>query len=166
MVDLSEQAQRRREHFRSLKAQADEARTVTERFADDLVQSIGSFSFLIFHVVWFTVWIFLNIGIIPGIEAFDPFPFGLLTMVVSLEAIFLSVFVLISQNRAQKIADIREEVSLHVTTQSEKEVTETLRIVDAIAQNLKIKLKDEKQIHRMEKGLNRSLVEKEIEKEF
>jgi uncharacterized membrane protein len=89
-------------------------------------------------------------------------------MVVSLEAIFLSVFVLISQNRGQKIADLREEINLYVSTQSEQEVTETLRIVDQIAKHLKIKLSnlETKQVKKFETNLDEGLLKSQIEKEI
>lgn len=156
----------RRERLQTLKAQADQKRTIPERLADGLVSIFGSFVFSFLHLVWFSVWIITNLGWIPGIEPYDPFPFGLLTMIVSLEAIFLSIFVLISQNRAQKIADLREEINLHITTQSEHEITETLRIVDTIAQHLKIKVPNGRQLKLMEKDLNNQHLKKEIEREI
>jgi uncharacterized membrane protein len=156
----------RHAHFRSLKAEADAARNPSERFADSLVGLFGSIPFLILHVIWFAGWVSLNVGAVPFVEPFDPFPFGLLTMIVSLEAIFLSVFVLISQNRAQRIADLREEISLRVTTQSEKEVTETLRIVDAVARHLKVKIPRERTAKLYEKDLDSSALKHQIEKEI
>lgn len=156
----------RREHLQTLKAQADHKRTVPERIADHLVATFGSFAFIFLHVLWFGGWVPINIGWVPGIEPFDPFPFGLLTMVVSLEAIFLSILVLISQNRAQKIADLREEINLHVTTQSEHEITEILRIVDHLAQHLKVKVPNGRRVKLMEKDLNKENLKAKIEREI
>ena len=65
------------------------------RIADEITAFAGSMRFVVLHVIWFGAWVLLNLTVLP----FDPFPFGLLTMLVSLEAIFLSTFVLISQNR-------------------------------------------------------------------
>jgi uncharacterized membrane protein len=67
--------------------------------ADKLTSGIGTMNFIYLNAIWFGVWILINLGLLKGLSAFDPFPFGLLTMIVSLEAIFLSLFVLISQNR-------------------------------------------------------------------
>lgn len=68
------------------------------RIADVITDFSGSMRFVVLHVVWFGIWVVLNLTVM----RFDPFPFGLLTMVVSLEAIFLSTFVLISQNRHEE----------------------------------------------------------------
>lgn len=119
---------RRRRVIKSLKAQADARRTPAERFADWLTDFFGTVGFLILNAFWFVAWIIINMGWIPGLEPFDPFPFGLLTMVVSLEAIFLAIIVLISQNRAAKIADLREEIDLQINTMAEEEVTKMIHL--------------------------------------
>ena len=156
----------RHQHFRSLKAEADADRTLTEIVADDITRVFGSFWFAIAHVVWFSLWILLNTETIPGLAAFDPYPFGLMTTIVSLEAIFLSIFVLISQNRAQRIADLREEISLKVTTQSEKEVTETLKIVDRIAKHFKVNIPNERAEKKFERDLDSDELKRQIEEEI
>ncbi len=156
----------RHQRFYSLKAEADIQRTLSDKIADDIVRIFGSFWFALLHVIWFTIWILVNIDVVPGIVVFDPYPFGLLTMFVSLEAIFLSIFVLISQNRAQKIADLREEISLQVTTQSEKEVTETLRIVDALARHLQVKIPHPQTAKNYEQDLDSGELKRQIEKEI
>ncbi len=77
-----------------------EAHTLQDKIADTITRFAGSMAFVFIHAVWFGTWILLNVGLIniPPPSNFNPFPFGLLTMVVSLEAIFLSTFILISQN--------------------------------------------------------------------
>ena len=87
-----------------LRLQAARARSVQDRIADAITAFSGRMVFVYVHIVWFAVWILLNTGRI-GVRPFDPFPYGLLTMVVSLEAIFLATFVLISQNRLSEEAD-------------------------------------------------------------
>lgn len=164
--DLEHSLAERQERLQTLKVQADRKRTIPERLADGLVGMFGSFFFIFLHAIWFGSWIPLNMGWIPGLEPFDPFPFGLLTMVVSLEAIFLSILVLISQNRAQKIADLREEINLHITTQSEHEITETLRIVDTIANHLKVKIPNVRRVKLMEKDLDNRRLKTKIEREI
>jgi uncharacterized membrane protein len=86
------------------------------------------------HVVWFSVWIIINLPAL-GIE-FDPYPFGLLTMIVSLEAIFLSTFVLISQNRQALHADKRAKLDLQVNVISEREITKLMELVSDIHEHL------------------------------
>jgi uncharacterized membrane protein len=117
------------ELIQSLKAQADQERSLPQRIADWLTSAFGSMVFLVGNVIWFGGWIIINTGLIPGIEPFDPFPFSFLTMVVSLEAIILSIIVLISQNQAAKIADLREETDLQLDSITEKELTKVLQLL-------------------------------------
>ena len=70
----------------------------------------GSLKFVYLHTVWFAIWILINVGLIGAAVEFDKFPFGLLTMIVSLEAIMLSTFIMVSQNRQAARADIRAEI--------------------------------------------------------
>jgi uncharacterized membrane protein len=90
--------------------------------------------------VWFAAWIVINGGVVRGIAPFDPFPFSLLTMVVSLEAIFLSIWILISQNQMSRQADRREHLDLQINLLAEQESTATLRIVNRIAEHLGVDL--------------------------
>ncbi len=114
------------------------ARTPSERTSDFITNFSGSMLFVWLHAIWFGVWILLNVGLVhlPHVSEFDPFPFGLLTMIVSLEAIFLSTFVLISQNRMAKLSEQRSELDLHVNLLSEQKATKTLEVLDQIAQQL------------------------------
>src|SRR3989304_3637665 len=89
------------------------------------------------HIVWFGVWILLNTGWF-GIPPFDPFPYGLLTMLVSLEAIFLSTFVLISQNRLGEETERPAGLDLHIGLLTEHELTRVLQMLDAIQDKLGI----------------------------
>jgi uncharacterized membrane protein len=79
------------------------------RVADAISGFAGSIPFIYIHVVWFTLWVAINLGVLGGALEFDPFPFGLLTMIVSLEAIFLSTFILITQNRQEARSELRAE---------------------------------------------------------
>ncbi|ONH30210.1 DUF1003 domain-containing protein [Pseudofrankia asymbiotica] len=94
-------------------------RTGQERFADAVTGFAGSMSFVYLHLVWFTGWILLNQGAFGDRIIFDPFPYGLLTMVVSLEAIFLSTFVMISQNRDTRRQNVRADLDYATTVRSE-----------------------------------------------
>lgn len=115
-----------------------EARTIGGRIADGITDFTGSMVFVYVHVVWFAVWILLNVGLIhiPRISEFDPFPFQLLTMVVSLEAIFLSTFVLISQNRLACASEKRAELDLQVNLLAEQKATKVLEMLDQITEQL------------------------------
>lgn len=98
-----------------------EHQTAFQRAADAISAFAGSVAFLALHALWFATWIGLNT--LPlGIEPFDPFPFGLLTMVVSLEAIFLSCFVLLSQQRQSEKDRVRSDIEYEVNVKAELEV--------------------------------------------
>ena len=120
-----------------LRREAASARTFQERIADAITAFSGSMSFVYLHVLWFGLWVLFNTGWF-GFRPFDPFPYSLLTMIVSLEAIFLSTFVLISQNRSGVEADARADVALHVGLLTEHEITRTLQMLDAIQNRLGI----------------------------
>jgi uncharacterized membrane protein len=114
------------------------ARSTSERIAGALTQAAGTATFAITHLVWFIVWIGVNAGWVRGIGPFDPFPFNLLTMVVSLESIFLSIWILISQNQMTRQAERRAHLDLQINLLAEQESTATLRIVRRIAERLDI----------------------------
>ena len=122
----------------AIKAQRAADRTRMDELADKLNDLAASTPFLVFHVVWFLVWLPWNTGLLRrfGLHPFDPYPFGFLTMVVSLEAIFLSIFVLLAQKRESAIAELREELSLQVALWTEQEVTKTLQLVTGLYRRL------------------------------
>lgn len=108
---------------------------------DKVVDAISSFSgstpFLTIHILWFGVWLLVNTGRV-GMRPFDPFPYGLLTLIVSLEAIFLSTILLISSNRQSKLAEERANLDLHINLLAEHEICRILRLVDCIAERMGI----------------------------
>jgi uncharacterized membrane protein len=106
---------------RNANEETEAKQTVMQRITDVIADFSGSLPFLGLHAAWFLVWIGINT--IPGLPAFDPFPFGLLTMCVSLEAIFLSVIVLLSQNRQSAKDRIRADVDYEVNLKAELEVS-------------------------------------------
>lgn len=118
----------------------EERLTMVERIADTAADFSGRFSFLLVHAAWFAVWILLNVNLFRGIEAFDPFPFGLLTMIVSLEAIFLSCMVLISQNRSAVKERIRSDVEYEANIRAGLEVTQLHVKMDAMTDQLMTRL--------------------------
>src|SRR5215212_9170282 len=133
-------------HSRQLAASQ---RNGEERLADSITDFSGRMYFVYFHILWFGVWILINLGYF-GIEPFDPFPYGLLTMIVSLEAIFLSTFVLISQNRLAAEADRRADLDLHIGLLTEHEVTRVLQMLDAVHQKLGIEAVGDSELAQLE----------------
>jgi uncharacterized membrane protein len=120
----------------------------SDRIADLMTAFSGSMLFLWLHAVWFGVWIVINNGWL-GPRAFDPFPFGLLTMVVSLEAIFLSTFVLISQNRQAMQADRRAKVNMQVDVLAEQEATKLIQMVAEIHEHLGIRMRNDPELSQL-----------------
>jgi CRP/FNR family cyclic AMP-dependent transcriptional regulator len=108
---------------------------VLQRIADWLAWFSGSMPFLITHTFWFIIWISLNTFILRD-RAFDPFPFGLLTMIVSLEAIFLACFVLISQNRQAEKDKVRADIEYDVNIKAELEVAHLHEKADRIYEDM------------------------------
>ncbi len=109
--------------------------TILQRIADWLAWFSGSMPFLITHTFWFIIWVSLNTFML-GERAFDPFPFGLLTMIVSLEAIFLACFVLISQNRQAEKDKVRSDIEYEVNIKAELEVAHLHEKTDRIYENM------------------------------
>lgn len=112
--------------------QAEGRVTPVQRIADALAEFSGTITFLMVHAAWFVIWVSINLGWVPRFPPFDPFPFGLLTMIVSLEAIFLSCFVLISQNRQAAKDRIRSEVEYEANIRAGLEVTQLHAKVDRL----------------------------------
>ena len=120
-----------------IRQKAASERSLQDRIADTITSFSGRMVFVYVHIVWFGVWIVLNTGRF-GVRPFDPFPYGLLTMVVSLEAIFLSALVLISQNRLSEEAENRANLDLQIGLLTEHELTRVLQMLDAIQDKLGI----------------------------
>lgn len=156
----------RRHIFRSFEAKENSKRSFSEKIADYLTQILGSMAFLIGNAVWFVSWFVLNLNLIPGIKPFDPFPFGLLTMVVSLEAIFLSIIVLIAQNRSSKIDKIREEIELQIDTIAEEEITKMIQLQVLLLKKNGIDVTKDEEIKLMIEPLNQERVERSIEQQL
>ena len=113
-------------------------RSFQDRLAAFMTNFSGSMVFVYFHALWFGLWMLLNLGFvhIPHVTQFDPYPFGLLTLVVSLEAIFLSTFVLIAQNNLAAVSERRAELDLQVNLLAEQKTAKVLELLDTVAREL------------------------------
>jgi len=120
---------------RNVNVEMEDKRTTVQKVADWIADFSGSIPFLLLHIAFFAAWILLNVPRIPGAPMFDPFPYGLLTMVVSLEAIILSVFVLLSQNRQVAKERIRSDIEYEVNIKAEMEVAHLHEKVDLLNAN-------------------------------
>lgn len=156
----------RRHAISSFKNRANANRTLPEKIADTMTELFGTMSFLIANGILFTIWFAWNTSLIPGLTPLDPFPFELLTMIVSLEAIFLSIVVLISQNRAAHIAELREEIDLYINTFSEAEITKIIYLQTLLLEKHGIDLSKDKELQVMLKTLESDKIEHELEKQL
>jgi uncharacterized membrane protein len=121
-----------------LEQAAYQARSRMDHLAGAITRIAGTGTVLLLHGVWFLIWVLANVRLL-GVEPFDPFPFSLLTTIVSLEAIFLTLFVLISQNRMTHDADKRAELDLQINVLAERETTMILKILHDISAHLGLK---------------------------
>jgi uncharacterized membrane protein len=130
---------------RNIKALEDRRRqeaasaTRQERLAEAITAFTGSMPFVYLHLVLYAAWILINLGALPGLPKFDP-SFVILAMEASVEAIFLSTFVLISQNRTAAAADKRAGLDLQINLLTEHELTKLTQVVTAIAARLNVQL--------------------------
>ncbi|MEO8576627.1 MAG: DUF1003 domain-containing protein [Gemmatimonadales bacterium] len=152
-------SQRMHSAFRAIKAQHSGSQTRMQTLADWLTTFASSTGFFVFHVLGFALWILWNTMMS---SKFDPFPFGLLTMIVSLEAIFLSIFVLMSQGRESKIGELREELTLQVNLKIEEEITKTLHLVAGLYTRLGHTLGNDPELKEMLQPLDAAKMEKEV----
>jgi uncharacterized membrane protein len=167
LAELTSAPERRRRRFvanrafGAIKAQYGADRTLIQTLADRLNDLASSPRFLAAHALWFSVWILWNSGAL-RLEPFDPYPFGFLTLVVSLEAIFLSIFILMAQKRESAIAELREELGLQVNLRIEEEVTKTLQLVTGLYTRLGHRPGEDPELHDMLQPLDIASIEREL----
>src|SRR3712207_4345717 len=133
-----------------------------ERTADAITRFTGSMTFVFLHLAAFGFWIIANLGWVPGVPAWDP-SYVVLAMIASVEAIFLSTFVLISQNRMSAAADKRADLDLQVSLLAEHEVTRLVTLVSAIADRLGVRTEADAELDEIERDVAPEAVLDEIE---
>jgi len=163
---VSPSAKHSRRLIQSFEAKALKKRSLSVRIADSLTSFFGTITFLFLNILLFAGWITINAGLVPSIKPIDPFPFILLTMVVSLEAIFLTIIVMMSQNRSSAISAFREEMQLQVNFAAEREVTKLLKMMAVLMKAHKIKIEDDPELTEMLKDLDHSFIEKKLEEQL
>lgn len=150
--------------IRALESKALSQRTMPERMADALVVRFGTSGFFFACLIVTAVWMVVNLGLIPGITPFDPYPFILLTMVASVGAIFMTVIILVSQNRHASIDTIRSELLLQMIVIAERELTKTLHLI-AASRGSRRKTSD-KELADMLRDTDVSAIERELTKQL
>lgn len=166
-VDRRAARRHKRTHsvFRAIKAQHSGDQTRMQMVADWLTNLASSTGFFVFHVIAFAGWLLWNSPFF-SLPRFDPFPYGLLTMIVSLEAIFLSIFVLMSQSRESRIGELREELTLQVNLRIEEEVTKTLHLVAGLYTRLGHTLGNDPDLREMLQPLDPKRMENEVNEQI
>jgi uncharacterized membrane protein len=130
-MQLDSTTHRNIEKISQIEKEALSKRTISARVGDAIAVRAGQMWFIVAHAIWFGVWMSINSKPITGLAPFDPYPFALLTMIVSFESIFLSLFILMSQNRATLQADQRNHLDLQINLLSEHENTKMLQMLQA-----------------------------------
>jgi len=125
-------------------------RAKSDQIADVIANFCGSMPFVWAHLIWFAAWIFINT--LPGIDHFDPFPFNFLTLIVSLEAIFLSTFILISQNHETRLSERRNQLDLQINLLTEQENTKMLTLLGRIAEKVGVRIDDDPTLQVLEQA--------------
>lgn len=147
--NLSKVLERNIHKILDLRLKDAEQRGLQDRIADAVTAFAGSMPFVHIHIVWFAGWIVLNTGRF-GVRPFDPFPYGFLTLVVSLEAIFLSTLVMITQNRQSEVAEKRADLNLQVGLLAEHELTRVLKMLDDVQKKLGVDAGDDEELADLE----------------
>jgi uncharacterized membrane protein len=120
-------------------------RTLTERVSDVITKLVGNVAFLLAQLILICGWSLLNLHVLPGLKAFDPFPFGVLALVVSSESVFLTIFVLVSQSRMARQSERRSHLDLQVGMLSEQELTTILQMLQKLCQHMGVNVDSSKQ---------------------
>jgi uncharacterized membrane protein len=147
--------------FRAIKAEHSSNRSAMEVLADRMIGFASSTPFLVIHAIIFVAWIYWNLPF-SGFRKFDPYPYGMLTTIVSLEAIFLSIFVLMTQSRESRIGELREELTLQVNLRMEEEITKTLHLVAGLYARMNLTLADDPELRAMLEPLDPKRMEADL----
>ncbi|HEY8311564.1 MAG TPA: DUF1003 domain-containing protein [Gemmatimonadaceae bacterium] len=141
----------------------EQRRHLTDRIADAVSGFTGSITFVVVHLLVIAAWFLINTGLIPHVKRFDPFPFILLSMCVSVEAVLLSTFVLMKQNRMQQKTDIRDHLNLQIDLLAEKEVTKSLQLLRAIAAKVGVDEQNDTELEEMANTTSVDFLAEQIE---
>jgi uncharacterized membrane protein len=151
------------ERLTNLRRAMEGARDRPTRIADAVTGFTGSMRSVLFHGLLFGGWIVVNLGLLPGIRPFDPFPFVMLAMIASVEAIFLSTFVLISQNRAAEVSSRRDELDVQISLLAEHEVTRVIQMLDLVMDHLGVTRSRPTDLEALKQDVSAEQIVREIE---
>ncbi|HYG65949.1 MAG TPA: DUF1003 domain-containing protein [Thermoanaerobaculia bacterium] len=140
-------------------------RHLGERVSDFFVRIMGSMSFVVAHLILFITWFSINLGFL-GIEPFDPFPFGILTLIVSAEGVLVALFVLVSQNRMSRLANHRAHLNLQISLLAEQETTKLLQKVQSIVDRLGIETARDQELQRLSQDTHLETLARELQEKL
>jgi len=152
------------ETIAKLEAEFNRRRTRSDRVADGISDFSGTMTFVAIHAVLISTWILLNLRTVPGIKPWDPFPFMLLSAVLSIEAIFLSTFVLMKQSRMSRRADERAHLDLQINLLAEREMTLVLQMLQSITEGMGVAAPSRQEVRELAKETSVEAVANELQK--
>jgi uncharacterized membrane protein len=164
---MSETSRQGQSHIDSIVRQEEEAlqrRSRSERFADGMGSFAGSLPFVVIHLVLIIGWLLVNCGKVLSATPFDPYPFSLLGVIVAVEAVILSSFILMRQNRMMRRGERRDHLNLQVDLLAEKEITKVLQMVRAICGHIGLKnIMEDKEVGELSQNTSIESLSKTLE---
>jgi uncharacterized membrane protein len=164
---MSETSRQGKSHIDSIVRQEEEAlqrRSLSERLADGVGGFAGSLSFVVVHLVLVIAWLLVNSGKILSARPFDPYPFSLLGAMVAVEAVILSSFILMRQNRMMRRGERRDHLNLQVDLLAEKEITKVLQMVRAFCEHMGLQnIMEDKEIRELSQNISIESLSKTLE---
>ncbi len=155
--------EKNRTSYKTLKSRVGFKKTSTDAIVENLTTTIGTLWFLSASAMFIIGWVFINARILPGMEAFDPYPYPLLMMIVQFFAIFLTITILISQNRQARIAEVHQRMDLEINVRAEHEITKMLHMIEALHLEHGIS-KDDHELDQMLEKTDIVEIKEEVEK--
>ena len=156
----------RRHMFRRLRAKTLAKQHSVEKIAVKISRYAGTVEFLLVNIYAIALWIFLQSGFIPDIKPFDPYPFIFLVTFISLEAIFLTIFILISQHQQEKFENLREQITLQFDIITEEEITKLIQLTSLIAEKNGIDVSKDDMLQEMVQPIDLEKIESALEKQM
>ncbi len=150
-----------------LERQFDQTKSLPDKITDLIADFSGTLYFVVLHLTWFLAWFLVNTGLVPGIPRFDPYPFILLAMIVSVEGVVLSTFVLMKQNRMQRKTDQRDHLNLQIDLLAEKEITKVLQVLRLICRKLEIEeVEGDRDLDQMQNTTSVNVISESLQNEM
>lgn len=156
----------RRHMFRRLRARTLAKQHPIEKLAVRISRYAGSVEFLLVNIYAIALWIFLQSGVISGIKPFDPYPYIFLVTFISLEAIFLTIFILISQHQQEKFENLREQITLQFDIITEEEITKLIQLMTQIAKKNDIDVDKDDMLQEMVQPIDLEKIERALERQM